>query len=502
MTSQRKTGALLAYLNIIMKNLVIFIYTPFLLTYLGQAEYGLYQMTNSVIISLSLLSMGFSGAYVRFYTRYKVNNDRDSIKNLNGMYLLLFLAMGILALVLGTVLVLNTELIFKKNFSLEQLRTTKILMAIMVFNVALTFPSSVFDANITAHEQFLFQQSRQVLQTLLLPILTVPLILLGYKSISIVIVQTFVTILFLFMNMRFAVKKLNMRFNFRNLPLNLLSEVAVFSFFIFLNQIIDLINNNVPSFIVGVYSGPEDVAIYAVAMQIKSLFFMLSVALSNIFIPYVNNLVSEGATSKKLTNLMIRVGRLQLIILTFILGGFITVGKFFINIWAGSENELAYYLVIMMILPVLVPLSQNVGIEIQRAMNKHYFRSIIYISFAMVNILLTVIGVRIYGVTGSIFGYIISIVFANGFAMNWYYSKKLNLDMMRFWKKISKVLIVFLFSTLLFQIIQLFIPVNNFGYFLLYGISYVIVYIVLYFKIIAEQSEIKWLLGKIEKDKD
>lgn len=40
MTSQRKAGAILGYLNIIVKNLVNLIYTPMLLSFVGQADYG------------------------------------------------------------------------------------------------------------------------------------------------------------------------------------------------------------------------------------------------------------------------------------------------------------------------------------------------------------------------------------------------------------------------------------------------------------------------------
>ena len=126
---------------------------------------------------------------------------------------------------------------------------------------------------------------------------------------------------------------------------------------------------------------------------------------------------------------MIKVGRLQLILLTFILGGFIAIGKFFIVTWAGEENIQAYYLLILMVLPVLVPLSQNVGIEIQRAMNRHYFRSIVYSIFALINVGITVFSVINFGILGSISGYIIATVCANGIAMNWYYQKKMGLDM-------------------------------------------------------------------------
>ncbi|MEG0292984.1 lipopolysaccharide biosynthesis protein [Enterococcus sp.] len=501
MNKERRNGAFLAYLNIILKNLVILVYTPFLLKYLGQAEYGLYQMANSVIMSLGLLSMGFSSAYVRFYIRYKTAEDEKGIKSLNGMYLLLFIFIGIVALLIGTILVVNIESIFKKTFTSEQLETTKILMGIMVLNIALTFPSSVFDSNIMVHERFLFQQSRQIIQTMLLPILTIPLIIIGYKSIVLVVVQTFITLIFLLLNMRFAIRKLNMQFNFRNLPLYVLTEIAVFSFFIFLNQVIDLINNNVPSFIVGIYSGPEDVATYSVAMQLKALFFMLSVSLSNIFIPYVNKLVSEGASAETLTKLMIKVGRIQLIVLTFILGGFITVGKYFINIWAGGENVTAYYLVILMILPVLVPLSQNVGIEIQRAMNKHYFRSLFYLIFAVVNIIVTVIGVKSFGLVGSIIGYVISIVFANGIAMNWYYYKKMSLNIKLFWMKMTKIILVFFVSVILLQVLQMYIPINNLLSFVLYGILYIFIYVLCYVFWIVEPDELQKIKKIIKKQR-
>ena len=66
MVSQRKTGAILGYANIIVKNLVNLVYTPMLLAFVGQADYGVYQTSNSFVFSLTLLTFGFSEAYIRF----------------------------------------------------------------------------------------------------------------------------------------------------------------------------------------------------------------------------------------------------------------------------------------------------------------------------------------------------------------------------------------------------------------------------------------------------
>ena len=75
MSSQRKAGAVLGYANVVVKNVVNLLYTPMLLAFVGQGDYGVFQTANNFIVSLQLLTFGFSGAYVRFYMQRVVEND-------------------------------------------------------------------------------------------------------------------------------------------------------------------------------------------------------------------------------------------------------------------------------------------------------------------------------------------------------------------------------------------------------------------------------------------
>ncbi|KRM94612.1 lipopolysaccharide biosynthesis protein [Loigolactobacillus rennini] len=497
---QRKVGAALSYINIIAKNLVNFMYVPFLLHFVGQADYGLFQMTNSVMTSLTLLSMGFSSAYVRFYMVYKVKKQSQAgIKKLNALYLLIFSVISILALLVGALLVLNVNGLFSRSLTASQLNLTRSLMVIMVLNIALAFISSVFDANITVNQQFTFQQTRQLMQTFLVPLIVVPLILFGVGVISIVITQLIVTFSFLLININYCLRKLNMRFDFHQLPVHLLKELTLFSFFIFLNQVVDLVNNNMPNFILGMFQGAKMVATFAIAVQVKNMFFMLSTSLSNVFIPRVNELVSSGSEKGVLTDLMIKVGRVQMSLLLFVMGGFIVVGRYFINIWAGPQNREAYTLIILMTLPVIIPLSQNVGIEIQKAMNKHVFRSIFYVIFAVINIVITVLGSINFGLIGAAMGYVVSILCANGVAMNWYYHAKMGLDMKRYWHQTLGVTIPFVISTSILLLVQHFIVVNSLVRFLLFGIIYVVLYALIYLTAATNTYEKELVTGMINR---
>jgi len=497
MNNQRKIGAILSYSNVIAKNLITFMYVPFLLRFVGQANYGLFQMTNSVMSSLGLLSMGFSSAYVKFYITYKVNDDENNIEKLNALYLLIFIFISFISLIVGSILVLNINHLFSQSLTPHQIILMRYLMIVLVIDMAVTFISSVFDSNIIVNEQFIFQQTRQLMKTFLVPLICVPLVLVGVGVLSIVITQLMITILFLILNMNYCFKNLNMRFRFNNLPIKLFKEVGTFSIFIFLNQIVDLVNNNAPNFILGMFRGAKMVATFSVAIMMKNMFFMLSGSLSNVFIPRVHQLVDTEQGTDVLTEFMVKVGRIQMTILFFILGGFIIVGKYFIRIWAGSDNINAYGLIIFMILPAIIPLSQNIGVEIQRAMNKQVFRSVIYIVFAVINVVCTVIGSIEYGLIGAASGYVISIIFANGFAMNWYYQSIIHLDMKRYWIETLKVIVPFVSVTTFLGIVKIFVKVETFKVFITMGIIYVLAYVFVYLRFTANEYE-KKLIGNFK----
>ena len=70
-SKNRKIGAILSYVSIIASTVISLIYTPFMIKSLGQSEYGLYSLINSVIGYLTLLDLGFGNAIVVYTSRYR-----------------------------------------------------------------------------------------------------------------------------------------------------------------------------------------------------------------------------------------------------------------------------------------------------------------------------------------------------------------------------------------------------------------------------------------------
>ena len=233
--SEKKAGVILSYTGQIVKILVNLLYTPIMLRLLGQSEYGLYQLVYSVVSYLSLLSLGFGSSYMRYYSQFKAKNDDDEIARLNGMFLTIFTVLSVICVICGLVMLSNIKGIFGEGLTDNEYHTARILMMLLVVNLAMTFPNSIFNCAITAHEKFLFQKLLILLQNLFSPFLTLPLLIMGCGSIGMVSVTTFLTCLTLITNIFYCKRKLHIRFSFYGFKLSMLKEMWVFTFFIFLN---------------------------------------------------------------------------------------------------------------------------------------------------------------------------------------------------------------------------------------------------------------------------
>lgn len=436
--NQRKAGVIISYMSEGVQILSNLLYTPIMLRILGQSEYGLYQLVYSVVSYLGLLSLSFGTSYFRFYSRYKKDNDEKNIYKLNGMFLIIFFVISIICILCGFVMIGNVKSIFGNGLTLEEIPKAKILMAFMVVNLAITFMTVVFNCITSAHEQFFFQKILILCQNVLSPFVTLPLLILGYGSVSIVLVTTILTFARFIVNIWFCIKKLKVKFIFKGIRFGLLKEMYAFTFFIFLNQIIDQINWNVDKILIGRYVGTVAVAVYGLGGQLNSMYLQFSSAVSNMFVPRINMIVASSNDNLILTKLFIKVGRVQFIILMLLLTGIIFFGKPFIYFWGGADYSGSYRVALCLLIPVTIPLIQNLGVEIQRAKNMHKTRSIVYFCIAVGNIFLSIPLIKRFGITGAAIGTAIALICGNILFMNWYYYNRIGLDIIAFWKSIAE----------------------------------------------------------------
>lgn len=492
---QRKVGAILSYVSIVISTLIQLLYTPLLIRKLGQSEYGLYSLVVSIIGYLTIMDLGFGNAIVVYTAKYRVQKKLEEEKKLHGMFNLVFKVIGVIALLLSLILYLNINNIFGSKMTSLELYKMHIMLLILSFNLFITFYFNIYSSIITAYERFTFQKIIAILSTLLKPMLMIPLLLLGYKSIALSLVVTFANIFVIISNYIYCKCNLKINIRYSGFDKKLFKAILSYSIWIFISIIVDKANWSIDNFVLGAISGTFSVSIYAIASTINQLFISLSTAISGVLLPKMSKLISQNTSKEILTNEMIKVGRIQYYIIFLMCSGLVLFGKQFITIWAGEQYIESYYVALLLIIPLCFPLIQNLGLSIMQAMNKYKFKAISTFIMAIVNVIISIFLAKKWGAIGAAAGTTIALVICNIILINIYYYKIIKIDVIKFWKVIIKQTIPFLLPIILIIVLMSITKIDGIIGFIAYGSIYTIMYCIISYFLCMNEYE-KELVNK------
>lgn len=475
--NQIRVGAVLSYISMALSTIISLVYTPVMITRLGDSEYGVYNLVLPIISYLNLLSLGLSSAYVRYYSRFKVAHDKKNMAKLNGMFLLTYTALGALLLAIGFFLSAHGEVIFGKKLSAEEIALGEKLLRIMSVNAALALPISVFESHVTIHERYLFQKILAMGKQVLNPLIMIPLLLLGYRSVALTVVSLLFTIASGLVNVFYCLVKLRMPFAFRNYDFGLMREMCGFTMYVFIGIVVDNFNWSIDRLLLGWIHGTTAVTIYVVAAQLNTYFLAFSTAIAGVLTPRVHRLVAEERPVRELDALFTKVGRLQFILLSCVLWGFVAVGRQFVVLWGGGEQfAVDYATALVLMFACIWPNVQTVGIEIQKAKNMHRFRSLVYAGVAVCNALVSIpLCMRWQGL-GAAIGTMLATFTGEVLLMNWYYYRRIGLNIPAFWRHITHLLPALVLPAAVAVLIARFAPAHGYSGVVLWGCIYAAVY--------------------------
>lgn len=440
--NQIRLGIILNYVNMMVGTLIPIFYTPVMLRLLGQDEYGLYKLASSVTSYLGLISMGLGSAVSRFLIKAQMEEGREAEERVFGLFMIVFRCIAAIAFVIGLCLALNLQLWYAESLTIAALNRMRIIVVVLTVNAAISFLVSPYMSIVATHEKYLFQQTMNIMTTCAGPLLNLLLLYMGFASIGMAVSTLIAGVAVNSAYLIFTRRSLKIKARYSEMPFHLLKEIVFFSFWVFVSNIVSQLYNATDTVMIGAVPdlGTAGVAVYNLGTTFSNLVMTLTIGISTILTPRTQKMVFSGASSHELTELAIRVGRIQGYIVTLVVTGFIAFGRPFIDLYAGNGYKDSYWVAVLLMVNGLVPLVQSVCMNVIVAQNKHKFRSLLYLGIALAN----VFGTRILmktslGVVGAALMTMIAGVIGGWIVMNWYYSKKIGLEMTYFWKSVSPV---------------------------------------------------------------
>ncbi len=498
--SELKAGALLSYVNLAIGCIIPLIYTPIMLRLLGQSEYGLYSLANSIISYLSLLNFGIGSVVVRYVTQYRAKGDTDGVRRVLGLFVTIYSILAVIVFAAGIVLASVSNIFFAEGLSSSEIERLKIIVVILATGTAITFPQSVFSSVAVAYEKFIFRRILNIVSTIAAPVINLVVLALGFGVIGMAAGSAVSQVCFTAIFLLYCKNNLGIYPVFHQMPVQLLRELIGYCAFMFLATIADLLYWSTDKVLIGARLGSAAVGVYNIGGTFTSMLQNMSSSISNVFTPRVTTLVVRNAPNREVSDLLVRVGRIQFFIVSFLLSGYVVFGKCFIGLWAGNEYMDAYYVALLTMIPLSVPLIQSIAYSTILAENRHRFRAVAYVIIAVVNVISTYIVLPFWGIIGAAACTGIAYIVGNGLIMNLYYYRVIHLDIPRFWKNILQMSLlplglIFIFWPIVNLLIKQLTPIE----FLLGVAIYSLFFLGLAWKLIMNDYERNLIRGVLEK---
>lgn len=487
--SQLKKGAILSYITIFLTNIIGLVLTPFIIKSLGDAEYGLYTLIGAFVGYISVLDFGLNNTIVRFVAKYRAEKDKRGEENFLAVTMSIYGLISLIIVIAGVILYFNLDTIFSNSLTIEELGKAKKMFVILIFNLALTLPGGAFTAICTGYEHFVFPRIINIVRYVVRSLMVVGLLFLGGDAIGLVLLDTAMNMLVIVANCVYVFKKLKVTFKVHEFQLPLVKVIFSYSVWIFVFAIVQMFQWKSGQIILGINVNTISVAIFAVGVMLGSYYGAFAAAINGVVLPRATQMVVNKETGEMLTIMMIKIGRLTMLILGFILVGFIVLGKHFILLWVGETYKESYLIALLIMLGTTIPLAQSFGNSILEASNNIKTKAILNLVTMTLGVITGFYMSKEFGGLGMIIC-IVSALFVNTIITNIYFMRVFDFKIGLFFKQTFTRLSLVMFITLFlgFWLNKFFINIDWIN-FLLKGIFLISGYTILIYFLMLKRSE-------------
>jgi O-antigen/teichoic acid export membrane protein len=374
-----------------------FLITPFLVQRLGDHHYGVWTLIVVLSDTYNVLELGLSSAVGRFMAGALGAEDKERSNAIFNTSIVVFAAGGFLAL-LASVLAVAVTPFFVANVQDASVFRKGILL--LGLSVALNFPLRVYRGVLQAHLRFATFVCIDLVYLILRTSLAVVFVLLGYRVVGLAVATLVALTPSLFLYPYFVSKdlpflKLSL-FQWRPELARSLFSYGLYTFLGFLGAFIRSKSN---PFIVASFLGVNMVTHFRFAGMAGGYYGELVTALIGVFQPLLSR--QEGAGNlQAMRQTTLFATKIALCISGFFAFGAISLGRVFLTRWVGRAYLDAYPCMVLLILTQALAVSQRPSTYAIFALARHQFLGALVVMEGVANVILSLIFVRHWGLTG------------------------------------------------------------------------------------------------------
>jgi O-antigen/teichoic acid export membrane protein len=385
---------------------------PFTLGHLGAAEYGLWMLVASMTYYFQLLDLGYGSGVVRHIAEADARHDLDRVNRIASTFVVVYAGLG-LAAAAGVAAIIVWIIPRFPRLHADQIARAQILLALMGVRIAVGFPMTVFGAATTARQRFALNNTVAIGVTLANGAVTYLVLSAGYGLIALVAATTAVGLA------SYAAYAWTARRAFPTLRIrpsafsrDLVREITTYSIYLFLIDIAIQIGFNLDNIVIGAALGTSAVAVYAIALRLADYQRQMCNQFNGLLFPVVVRFDASGRRDA-LRDLLVDGTRIALTLVVGVTVCVMAFGRPLIVRWMGAGFEGSVVPLYVLALTGIVLVGQGPLGTILLGTGRHRLVAVVALLEALVNLALSLVLVRSYGITGVAIGTALPVIVAN-----------------------------------------------------------------------------------------
>ncbi len=392
------------WLEILLSTASVFILYPFLVSNIGEDQYGVWLLINSITGYFQLLALGVPLSTVRHISKYWAQKDYDKVNEVVGTCLVVYGIIALIVLALGSGLALGLDTLFE--IPQAYVRPAKIAALIATATIACSFLFEVLEGTIHAQQkQFVLAMIRSALvltrtvATLLLVrhdngLYVIALVLAGSVFAQGVVMAVYV-------RRHYPV----MRFSLAAGTKAMAKEIFHYSMWALVMSLAGLISFRTDPIVIGSVLSVGLIVYFSVANNLLLYLSEVMEGIAQALMPRVSSMEARKEITA-LAPVYLEYSRLTYLIMQAVCVMFIVLGGDFIALWMGEEfrGPAGRVLIILALAYQFYLVQRGVGVAILLGIGSIKVPTLLMVGAAVLNAVVSVILAMFWGIEGVAWG--------------------------------------------------------------------------------------------------
>jgi len=387
-------------------NLIVgFFLSPFILHRLGDDVFGLWVLVFSLTGYYGLFDFGIRSSIVRYVAQFAAKSEEDRLVRFVNTSLCTYGGIGLLLLLLTVIGSANVSLLFRIPSALHASATE--LFLIVGAAVSCSFPLSVFAGVLEGLQKFSWLSLTQVACNLLRALLVVYALTHGGGLLTIAMITMGLNLLAYMVYAVVVHRLIFMRYGLQYVSRESLRQMVSFGSVTFVILVAAQLRFYTDATVIGIFISSAAITYFSVGSKLVSYSGNITQSMSQIFTPMASQFHASG-DMERLRRIFVLGNRACALVVFPVCASLIIVGKSLIEVWVGAKYVATGYLVLVTLLVGdTTEMAQSASPKILFGMARHRTLAFVRLAEGVVNLVLSIVLLRRYGVIGVALGTVI-----------------------------------------------------------------------------------------------